>query len=930
MFALYGCEGIVLPSGEDEVPAVNCQTLPATEITFSSAKLGGEATVDGTYDGKIYAYFYYTTNPQDHNDISKYGEKIDVGEISAASGSFSASLTDLSPETDYYYVAAVSYGDKLSVGKLVTFKTAAKPTAITTTGDVVSVTEDSAVLTSYINPTLVSGEIEMGILYSTEAEFTMDTGTAVTSKELDANNMFTVQITKLTAATKYYYKSYVKSSGIYQFGEVKSFETKAIGYEVVVTTEDVSFEWRSICLNGKVNVNTQTAPIEASFFASVEPDDAGAILANGSQLPAEIREDGTFYFKATVDDLIGYDKTFYFIAVVNLYGHTYCGEVKSCTTPPRNYLSVTPTELNFSAEGGTETIVFTAISSWRISDIPEWLSLSSTSGGDSLNEQSISVTALQNTAYNREAMLVFTAGESKATITINQAGTLGEFPTGSGTQEDPYTVAQAVESVKNLWWNSSTDYEKVGPYYVKGRIVSIREEYGTAYGNATFTISDDGATSGATLLAYRIYYLQNQRWQEGNKQIQVGDEVVIYGELCNYYGNTPEMVQKSSYLYSLNGETEPSGGEVVDYNNAPSKTVADFISEANTATYYKLKGTVSSFNSTYCSFDLTDETGTIYVYSVENKDDWRNTISDGGTVELAGKYSYYSAKDQHEVVNAQILSFESAGQPAIDGQYGYDVAPMGWLELPATVKGDGRELLVHAMDGGKYVSRSASGVRNWSGYWDYDEHLSLWVAYPLNNALKGSGSRSNAWGFDPLLPANIQPDITSGSYGGGWTRGHQIPSADRLASYAANASTFVPTNMTPQNYDFNCGIWANLENAVRSYASQSDTLYVVTGCLFENSTSYSGSNTGFAVKIPTHYYKALLYRGSSSYATNGFMACAFLMPHDSSIANYDYKSYIMTIDELEQQTGIDFFPNLEAVLGKDKADSIESSLSSWW
>ena len=60
------------------------------------------------------------------------------------------------------------------------------------------------------------------------------------------------------------------------------------------------------------------------------------------------------------------------------------------------------------------------------------------------------------------------------------------------------------------------------------------------------------------------------------------------------------------------------------------------------------------------------------------------------------------------------------------------------------------------------------------------------------------------------------------------------------------------------------------------------------------------------------------------------MACAFLMPHDSSIANYDYKSYIMTIDELEQQTGIDFFPNLEAVLGKDKADSIESSLSSWW
>ena len=267
------------------------------------------------------------------------------------------------------------------------------------------------------------------------------------------------------------------------------------------------------------------------------------------------------------------------------------------------------------------------------------------------------------------------------------------------------------------------------------------------------------------------------------------------------------------------------------------------------------------------------------------------------------------------------------------GGYGYDVAPAGldWLELPAMVEGDGLELLIHNMDGGKYVQRERDGVRNWSCYWDYAEHLSLWVAYPLNNALKGSGNRSNAWGFDALLPASIQPNITSGSYGGGWTRGHQLPSADRLASYKANASTFVPTNMTPQDYDFNCNIWADLENKVRSYASLSDTLYVVTGCLYAQSGRKSGNSSGFYVKIPTHYFKALLYKGSSTYATDGYMAAGFFFPHDSGISDDSYLDYICSIDQLEQQTGIDFFPNLIGKIGREKADKIEAETpSKWW
>ena len=108
------------------------------------------------------------------------------------------------------------------------------------------------------------------------------------------------------------------------------------------------------------------------------------------------------------------------------------------------------------------------------------------------------------------------------------------------------------------------------------------------------------------------------------------------------------------------GETPDPG---TDYSKAESKTVAEFIAAADKATYYKLKGTVSGYNSTYCSFDLTDATGTIYVYNTANKGEWSSKIKDGGTVELAGLYDYYDGKSQHEVVKAQILSFTEGDTP---------------------------------------------------------------------------------------------------------------------------------------------------------------------------------------------------------------------------------------------------------------------------
>lgn len=324
-------------------------------------------------------------------------------------------------------------------------------------------------------------------------------------------------------------------------------------------------------------------------------------------------------------------------------------------------ISITDAVITLDKGEDSKTVTFVATRDWFIvGELPEWIAMSATEGQASSKEQTLTVSVAANPGNDRQAVIEISIGMMKAPLTVKQLGELGPYVVeeGDGSKDSPFSVEQACDAVKNLSYTDNTNYEKVGPYYVKGKIVSIKEAYSTEYGNAEFVISDDGSADGAQLTCYRVLYLENKKWQNGNEQINPGDVVVIYGELMNFKGNTPETVQKGSYLYSLNGKTVATGGEEIDYSKVPAKTVAEFISAADKNNYYKLTGKVSRFNSQYCSFDLTDDSGTIYVYSVDNSADWSSKIKDGATVTLAGKYAYYEKNQQHEVVNAVILSCE--------------------------------------------------------------------------------------------------------------------------------------------------------------------------------------------------------------------------------------------------------------------------------
>lgn len=102
-----------------------------------------------------------------------------------------------------------------------------------------------------------------------------------------------------------------------------------------------------------------------------------------------------------------------------------------------------------------------------------------------------------------------------------------------GTLENPYTASEALAAVKDL-----SDDAKIENVYVEGVVTRV-QEVNTQFGNATFFISDDGQAEGEFEI-YRCFYLEGEHFTSSD-QIQPGDEVVVFGTLVNYHGNTPEM-----------------------------------------------------------------------------------------------------------------------------------------------------------------------------------------------------------------------------------------------------------------------------------------------------------------------------------------------------------------------------------------------------
>lgn len=176
-----------------------------------------------------------------------------------------------------------------------------------------------------------------------------------------------------------------------------------------------------------------------------------------------------------------------------------------------------------------------------------------------------------------------------------------------------------------------------------------------------------------------------------------------------------------------------------------------------------------------------------------------------------------------------------------------------------------------------------------------------WVAYELKK------SELNYNNNDFKRPFFIEdPKVSSASADwknyrrSGYDKGHLCPAGDRKYSKKAFDETFYTSNISPQLHDFNEGIWNRLEQKVRYWASKYDGIYVVTGGILEENLSTIGYED---VTVPNYFYKVLLDEENGNYKM-----IAFLVPHrDSDRPLYEF---VVSVDEIEKRTGIDFFPKL--------------------
>ena len=203
------------------------------------------------------------------------------------------------------------------------------------------------------------------------------------------------------------------------------------------------------------------------------------------------------------------------------------------------------------------------------------------------------------------------------------------------------------------------------------------------------------------------------------------------------------------------------------------------------------------------------------------------------------------------------------------------------------------------------------------GYSEQYEQAS-WVVYVITKEEIESGHVERTDNF------RADASISTGSAelkdyrGSGFDRGHLAPAGDMKWDPMAMSESFLMSNMSPQEPSFNRGIWKRLEEQVRDWAVEKDSLFVITGPVLGTVDTFIGENE---VGVPDAYFKVLV---DLSPPDHTFIA--FILPNTGSSGNLD--QFAITVDSLEQVTGYDFFA---AAPDQEVIDWLESQLDhgSW-
>ena len=354
-------------------------------------------------------------------------------------------------------------------------------------------------------------------------------------------------------------------------------------------------------------------------------------------------------------------KNLFTLAVASLTIATAC-QKEPDLGPEEISISPAETTYEFPEKGGTYTIELTATIDWTIQGydkkITPWLSIEPSSGKASASVQTITITALANDGANRKADLVFYGNiMNQAPLTITQPG-----PDGDASS---LTVAEFIEKA-----DTENKYMLTG---VAGDIATNEKYWG-------FSLKDDTGTISCPFIGENVEEFKNMN-------IHTGDTISIIGTYEFY-------TEKSEHQLS---DGVIDSHKQVNIESIKTVTVQEFLTAKDLFTMYRMTGTVTgNINANFASFDLQDETGTVYVYRVNNVSEYGSKLKSGDKVTLRGAYTEYNGKD--EVVDCTIESLEpgqggnepigepeSADKITISEFLAKPVSETDWYELTGTI-----------------------------------------------------------------------------------------------------------------------------------------------------------------------------------------------------------------------------------------------------
>lgn len=353
-------------------------------------------------------------------------------------------------------------------------------------------------------------------------------------------------------------------------------------------------------------------------------------------------------------------------------------------------------------------------------------------------------TSVDELKVGDEVIVKGTITNYNGTIELNQRNEIyslngviagGETGEGEGTLESPYNVAKALSLI------SSGANDPDAEVYIKGKVSAI-EEISTDFGNATYSISDDGTTT-TQLEVYRGYYLNGAKFTSED-QLKIGDEVVILGKLTKFYDNL--QVDTGSSIVSINGQTGMiPGTEALPYTPSQAlEVIANGENDPEAEVYIKgkvsqIKEVSPSFgNATYYISDDGTTDNQLYVFRGKYLNGEKFTSEDqlkvGDEVVILGKLTTFN-DDPQVGTGSSIVSLNGEGGGSTAGgavsisdnmltltnsaaTAGTETATLNVAGITGLKRGDKPSSLT--MSDGSVITFDANGETNAPAYYETD------------------------------------------------------------------------------------------------------------------------------------------------------------------------------------------------------------------